>query len=100
MKWRLRRHSLKVTPWLLNTVDALMRADGKKHCWDLAVLGNEQVPNVHRAIERLRDAGWVVYEWEPADEATARPRRRLWQLTEQARGQAGDLLRARGRDAG
>ena len=75
MSWPFR-----VTPPLLKTVDALTRAGGKIHGWDLAELAGETPPNVYRALERLRGAQWVEYEWEAENPERGRPRRRLYWL--------------------
>lgn len=71
----------RVTPPLLAVVDALTRAGGKLHGWALADLCGQTPPNVYRVLERLRDAGWVAYEWEAENPEPGRPRRRLYWLT-------------------
>lgn len=76
MSWPFR-----VTPPLLSTVDALTRAGGKMHGWGLAELSGETPPNVYRALERLRNAGWVAFEWEAENVSATGPRKRLYWLT-------------------
>jgi hypothetical protein len=76
MSWPFR-----VTPPLVDVVDALTRADGKIHGWRLAELCGQTTPNVYRALERLRLAGWVAFEWEAENPTQGRPRRRLYWLT-------------------
>jgi hypothetical protein len=71
----------RVTPPLVAVVDALTRAGGKKHGWSLADMCGETTPNVYRALERLRAAGWVAYEWEAENPEPGRPRRRMYWLT-------------------
>lgn len=71
----------RVTPPLVDVVDALTRAEGKLHGWALAERCGQTTPNVYRALERLRTAGWVAYEWEAENPEPGRPRRRLYWLT-------------------
>lgn len=71
----------RVTPPLVGVVDALTRAEGKLHGWALAERCGQTTPNVYRALERLRNAGWVACEWEAENPEPGRPRRRLYWLT-------------------
>ncbi len=95
MSWPFR-----VTPPLLSTVDALTRAGGKLHGWALAEMSGETPPNVYRALERLRAAGWVSHQWEAENPEHGRPRRRLYWLTAEGWNRGLDLLAERGRDRG
>jgi DNA-binding PadR family transcriptional regulator len=71
----------RVTPPLVDVVDALTRAGGKIHGWGLAEMCDQTPPNAYRALERLLNAGWVAYEWEAENPEPGRPRRRLYWLT-------------------
>lgn len=92
MSWPFR-----VTPPLLSTVDALTRAGGKLHGWALAEMSGETPPNVYRALERLRTAGWVEHQWE-SEAPEGRPRRRLYWLNAQGWNRGPALLAERGRE--
>lgn len=94
MSWPFR-----VTPPLLSTVDALTRAGGKLHGWALAEMSGETPPNVYRALERLRAAGWVEHQWE-SENPSGRPRRRLYWLNAEGWNRGLNLLAERGRRRG
>jgi DNA-binding MarR family transcriptional regulator len=85
----------RVTPPLVDVVDALTRAEGKLHGWALADLCGQTPPNVYRALERLRAAGWVEFEWESENPELGRPRRRLYWLTAEGWRQGPALLAER-----
>ena len=92
MSWPFR-----VTPPLIDVVDALTRAGGKVHGWGLAEISGQTPPNVYRCLERLRLAGWVTYEWEIENPQPGRPRRRLYWLTAEGWRHAPALLTERHR---
>jgi hypothetical protein len=96
MLWPFRRRPMRINAVLLNTLDALVHADRSRDCQDLAALAEEQIYAVYRVTERLRDTGWLTYEWETAEQAAGRGRRRLYRLTEDGRAQAVKLLTRRG----
>ncbi len=89
----------RVTPPLVDVIDALTRAHGKLHGWALADVCGQTTPNVYRALERLRDAGWVAYEWEAENPEPGRPRRRLYWLTAEGWRRGPALLTERRGDA-
>lgn len=90
MKWPFR-----VTPPLLDVVQALTQMDEKIYGWDLAARCGQSAPNVYRALERLLGAGWVGYEWEAENPEPGKPRRRFYWLTEEGTLQAPRLLAER-----
>jgi DNA-binding PadR family transcriptional regulator len=85
----------RITPPLLAVVDTLVRTSGKIHGWGIAERCGETTPNVYRALERLRLAGWVTYEWEAENPNPTLPRRRLYQLTAEGWRHAPALLNER-----
>jgi PadR family transcriptional regulator PadR len=85
----------RITAPLVDVVDALTRAGGKIHGWSLAEMSGQTTPNVYRALERLRLAGWVAHEWEAENPQPGRPRRRLYWLTGEGWRRAPELLAER-----
>lgn len=82
----------RVTPPLLDVVEVLVATEGKIHGQALADELGEGGPNVYRALERLRSAGWIDDEWEPRNPEHRAPPRRLCWLTPEGRIQAAALL--------
>lgn len=80
---------------MVDVVEALVQAEGKVHGWGLAEQVGQSAPNVYRALERLRLAGWVDYEWEQQNPERGKPARRFYWLTEEGRNQAPTLLAER-----
>lgn len=91
-KWPFR-----VTPQIVDVVDALVNAESKQHGWALADATGHGAPTVYRVLERLRDAEWVDYEWEAENPEAGRPRRRLYWLTAAGSEQGRELVSERRR---
>lgn len=89
-KWPFR-----VTPQLVDVVEALTNADEKLHGWALADATGQEPPTVYRSLERLRSAGWVDCAWEDINPEPGRPRRRLYWLTVDGVDSARDLVAER-----
>lgn len=89
------RWPFRVTPPLLDVVEALVLTADAVHGWALAERARCTRPNVYRALRRLRQAGWVGHEWEQRDPATSTPPRRLYWLTPEGREHGQALLAER-----
>jgi len=90
----------RVTSPLLDVVETLTQVQDRAHGWDLATRCGQSAPNVYRALERLRQADWVAYEWEESNPEPGKPRRRFYWLTEVGRAEAPRLLAERRKPRG
>lgn len=83
----------RVTPATLDVLRELVA--GTEPVWGLQLVGRTTRPagSVYPILARLEEGGWVVSRW--ADDPVRGPRRRLYELTEEGRVSAFDLLAGR-----
>ena len=87
---------VRVTQPLLDVLEVLLSTeDFRQHGWAIMKATKRAGPTVYRILDRLREAGWVVAEWEAHQPDQTTPPRRFYQLTPSGRISALALVDAR-----
>ena len=88
----------RTTKPLLDVVACFLRADlrgGELYGWQIMKDTNRIGPTVYGILDRLEDAKWITGYWDEQRGDDNRPRRRFYQLTDEGRSQAWELLASR-----
>jgi len=77
---------VRVTQPLLDVLEVLLSTeDFRQHGWAIMKATKRAGPTVYRILDRLREAGWVIAEWEAPQPGQTTPPRRFYQLTPSGR---------------
>lgn len=81
------------TEQTLDVLELLLDAgDEEVYGWDLARRLELGGPTVYKILDRLHRNDMLTWRWAEHDPDTARPRRRMYRMTEHGKTTAGDLL--------